>query len=272
LLLSAFGHFPVECVCTIVAVLVMAAFVLLITSGAGSSDKLTSAMAQLALRHGGTAQAAGWWTLPSARFTYGEAYVLVEIVSGGMFHGRALNVQMTFPDRDFACQAAWGYSPPPAGWTSISLAGTRLAADFSMASPRPAEMPRFLSTGVQVQLEKLGQMLHGSPMEMWISGGILMVRKTWTAEKFEPLDHFVRATLDLYDQALISRNLGIEFLSGPEAEQTGEGVCGICLEPCGHADVVYCRKCKTAHHRDCWEYNRICSRYACRGTEWSWRP
>lgn len=41
-----------------------------------------------------------------------------------------------------------------------------------------------------------------------------------------------------------------------------EGVCRVCGEALG-ATPVFCSRCKTAHHRDCWEYFGSCSIFAC---------
>jgi hypothetical protein len=37
-------------------------------------------------------------------------------------------------------------------------------------------------------------------------------------------------------------------------------VCGVAME----ASIVFCSRCRTPHHEECWAYNGMCSTYACR--------
>lgn len=66
----------------------------------------------------------------------------------------------------------------------------------------------------------------------------------------------------------IEESLGaVEFLG------TGSGtigiICGVCGEQAlgGEQDVVLCETCNAIHHRDCWEYNEGCARFACGGNK-----
>lgn len=47
--------------------------------------------------------------------------------------------------------------------------------------------------------------------------------------------------------------------------------CRVCGEPeCPEKDgrdIVYCAKCATPHHHDCWHYNKKCAIFGCEGTE-----
>lgn len=38
--------------------------------------------------------------------------------------------------------------------------------------------------------------------------------------------------------------------------------CQVCGDPL-YEPIVWCRKCHTPHHEDCWYYNRWCSTYGC---------
>jgi len=52
---------------------------------------------------------------------------------------------------------------------------------------------------------------------------------------------------------------GIQF---EVQETTREGVCQVCGQAMTER-IVHCRKCKTPHHRECWEYLRVCSTFGC---------
>jgi len=41
------------------------------------------------------------------------------------------------------------------------------------------------------------------------------------------------------------------------------GACQVCLEKMD-SRVVYCAKCRTPHHEECWSYMGMCSTYGCR--------
>jgi hypothetical protein len=73
---------------------------------------------------------------------------------------------------------------------------------------------------------------------------------------------FVRGILELYDQTLLSATEGIEFLDGQVAQPLDHVVCQVCGEEI-RDDLVFCRRCKTPHHRDCWLYAGRCSVFAC---------
>ena len=53
-------------------------------------------------------------------------------------------------------------------------------------------------------------------------------------------------------------NAAIESLS-----REGYGVCQVCHEKMD-SRVVYCGKCRTPHHEECWSYMGMCSTYGCR--------
>lgn len=47
--------------------------------------------------------------------------------------------------------------------------------------------------------------------------------------------------------------------------------CPVCLGPVS-SNVVFCRRCGTPHHRDCFRYAGRCSIYACRGRQYRRAP
>jgi hypothetical protein len=40
--------------------------------------------------------------------------------------------------------------------------------------------------------------------------------------------------------------------------------CHVCGASLGQGTVVYCSRCATPHHEDCWTYAQECSTFACR--------
>ncbi len=53
-------------------------------------------------------------------------------------------------------------------------------------------------------------------------------------------------------------------LSGIARASLAESQCQVCGASLGQGAVVYCRRCATPHHEECWTYATECSTFACR--------
>jgi hypothetical protein len=100
-----------------------------------------------------------------------------------------------------------------------------------------------------------------------VGHGTLLVKKLSLIKDYYRLQQYVQLAIDLYDQAVLTLGQGIEFVEQPEPPKATEVICQICGEPVT-SDMVLCRRCKTPHHRDCWQYYGACSTYGCRETRW----
>jgi hypothetical protein len=49
-----------------------------------------------------------------------------------------------------------------------------------------------------------------------------------------------------------------------ESENNNEQLCQVCGMELSAGPLVYCSKCKTPHHKDCWDYLGQCSTFACK--------
>lgn len=56
-----------------------------------------------------------------------------------------------------------------------------------------------------------------------------------------------------------------------EAEAQPAGACPVCGGTLADR-VVWCRRCATPHHRECWRFNRGCAAFACGSTAYAKRP
>ena len=72
----------------------------------------------------------------------------------------------------------------------------------------------------------------------------------------------VQLSLELHQLAVSTQGAGIEFVDEATAQPIDEAICQICGEDITR-EMVFCRRCKTPHHRDCWEYYGACSTYGC---------
>ena len=83
------------------------------------------------------------------------------------------------------------------------------------------------------------------------------------------LDDFVSLCSGLYNRVFLmwQKDSGIEIMDdGPEPE-AGPAVCQVCGAELKPDITVFCRRCRTPHHDDCWKYNEGCSTFACGETK-----
>ncbi len=74
-----------------------------------------------------------------------------------------------------------------------------------------------------------------------------------------------QGTMDIFDQLMLIDAEGLEFVNAQSATVIGEVRCPICSDEVMQ-DLVLCRRCKTPHCSECWEYNGKCATFACMET------
>lgn len=254
-----------ECLVVFIVCLLLIGIVAgVMMQSSGVSDRLNKGFFQLARRFNGTSRSGGWTTYPSARFRYGAGYAVLEM-GGSTFGGRYLDFQITYPDPELYCEVFPGrsYGQARTGLDDIEIGSAQFDADYTITGREGQALARLFTAGVQVQIEKLRHLFGSNEVYVYFGGGLLAIRKYYAGEKFEQLESFVSCALELYEQALLTREAGIEFSGNGEAEMTGESICGVCKDPCDE-DVVLCSRCKTPHHGECWVYNGGCSIFGCK--------
>ena len=127
-----------------------------------------------------------------------------------------------------------------------------------------------LNSQVQTAIFNLANYVPG--MHVRFSPRSLTVTSKGKITDFVRLIEFTRLCREFYDAAQGTLATGIEFVDN----SAGVGNGGMALKKgatdarcmvCGEAlesDVIYCRSCRTPHHRDCWSYSGGCSTYGCR--------
>jgi hypothetical protein len=53
-------------------------------------------------------------------------------------------------------------------------------------------------------------------------------------------------------------------ITSTERRPSAESVCQVCGASLAQGPVVFCRRCATPHHEECWTYARECSTFACK--------
>ncbi len=126
---------------------------------------------------------------------------------------------------------------------------------------------RLISPGVRWQIDQLARMKPEHELWVTIDRGWLTITRSGYLRQPEPLDDFVRYSLELFDQFLLTMSDDIDFHDDVIAtvEQTQCPVCSSDIE----GEMVLCVRCKTPHCHDCWMYNGKCGMYACNETRFA---
>lgn len=258
--------------CFVVFIGIIIAFALMFGLGSGGrirSARAYSAYQQLSQQRGGSYERSGWFGYPHVRFTYRGAYVDVHMTGYGPHRtrrGPLTQVTIQWPDFGFRCELMCPPLPQPfpaqeelsGCWTGVADFDNRYtirATDVHVATT-------LLNDTVRWQIEKLRMLTTSSYLHVEFSQGSLHVRKGRAIRQYMELNDLVERSLELYDQAMIACSKGIEFMGEESAQPLAEVKCRVCGEEIND-NLVYCRRCKTPHHRECWQYNGACSVFGC---------
>lgn len=235
-------------------------------------DVWNQAFAWVTRRFGGQLSLGGWFHQPQWRLHYGETFVrLTTYKVGGSRGARFVEFSAQFPDvpcrlEVFPTSADTTLLPIPADLPPASL-GDEFASAWTVLTTDEPEARRVLSQQVRFHLEQLRRTPEWADVYLSLHRpGWLTIRRKWTSTRPADMETFVELALGLVDQALLTRTSGIDFVDDGQVKVIDEARCLVCGEGL-LTDLVYCRRCKTPHHRECWEYSGGCSTYGCRETQ-----
>jgi len=234
------------------------------------SSRTNETYRRMAAQYGGRCSPGGWFGRPSLRFVRNGAYVLVDIYSTGGKHPRYYTqLHVSWPDPHLRLEVfpegIWSRVGRFFGMEDIQIGSRLFDEQYIIRGSDHQEVRAFLSEGVQWQIDKIRRLFGNNDVFVQVARGSLLIKKLSLIRRFEPLQEFLELSLELYEQALLTQHKGIEFVEEVIAEPLGETICQICGEDI-QAEMVYCRRCKTPHHRDCWQYYGACSTYGCQET------
>lgn len=138
-------------------------------------------------------------------------------------------------------------------------------SQYYVSSNSPSVAKRLLNPSVRWQIEQLRRHANDNELSISVFRGSLMVSKPGYIRQYQPLEDFVRFSLELFDLLMLVDAKGIEFLNVDQAAVVADVKCPICSEQI-MLDMVVCARCKTPHCQDCWEYNGQCATFACSET------
>ena len=236
------------------------------------SDNWNRSYIAIAKKYGGQCNPAGWFGRPSARFRYGEAHcflstVKTKVAGGGEF----TQLSISWPHTDLRLEIIprWRATKlwPLSGMSEV-ITGFEQFDERFLVRANDSELSRaFLSEGVRWQISRLCSFLASNDVYIMVNRGSLVVKKPSYIRTQQVLDDFVRFILELFDQAMLTRTVGIDFVQEPSSKVVDEIKCLVCGEEI-QSDLVTCIRCRTPHCKECWEYNGSCATYACGETRY----
>lgn len=252
-----------ECIfATIVLVAILVAFITQKQSSASGSNE---AYTRLAGRFGGKVSRGGWFRKPSVRFAWHGANVLVDVQkTGGTGGAHMTQVSISWPETNLRLEVfpagVWSRVTRFLGRDNMQIGSVAFDEQYVIHTDTPDTARRFLSTGVQWHIDRLCRLMGNGDIYVRVERGTITIRKRPFIRIYADLEQFVRLSLELYEQALLTHSAGISFIAGEMPD--GPVICKVCGDDLDH-EVVICRRCRTPHHRECWHYYGACSTYGC---------
>lgn len=229
------------------------------------ADGWNRAIQTVAKRYGGSCIPAGWFSHPSVRFHYGSTQALLNTYNAGR-GGQFTQIQIQWPDPDFRLEVFPNLGgiryKPFRGMYAIEIGAKEFDVLYSVRTDNETEARAFLTDGVRWQIDRLFHLLGSGDVYLAIHRGRLMIKKPSYIRRTADLEEFTQLSLELYDQAMLTRMVGIAFVQDDNVQVIKEAVCQICGDDIT-TDMVFCRRCKTPHHQECWQYYGSCAVYGC---------
>lgn len=175
-------------------------------------------------------------------------------------------LEMGFPDVDGQLLTIFGTSSTRSGTFSersnVQTDDDEFHSKFIVNSDSPQKASKLLSPAVRWKLIELERITGDGKLSLELQQDMLRITFNGWFNAGRPLLDFVQGSLEVFDQLMLHEAEGLEFLKQDQASIIGEVRCPICSDEV-MVDMVVCRRCKTPHCAECWEYNGKCATFAC---------
>ena len=222
---------------------------------------------RLAARFSGRHQAGGLLNRPAVMLRHGETTaVLRETTSRGPYKSNLTQIQIGLPDARISCDLITRKNAdlfrPNRHLSEVACGHEQFQRAVVLRTDRRSDVTALFSDAVCWHVQ---QLLDTADPRLYLKmhRGKMLIQKGILIRDFEILERFVSVSLGLYDQLMLTRAEGIEFVASDEISTLDKPKCTICGDTIV-ADMVFCRRCKTPHHGECWHYIGGCSIFACR--------
>lgn len=235
-------------------------------SSVSQRRRLNQTYSRLAEHYGGTFDAAGLFARPQLYFEHADAQVKIDIYSTGgknptyytQAHFRGLHPTTrceVYPER------MWSRIGKLIGMTDIVIGSPKFDDEYVVKGDDPAQISALLTPAVQQQIDQLRRLLGNDNIYVSFNANKLLVKKLSYIRDYSTLLKFTQLAAALYDLTA-SLPEGVLTIVKQTEPMEAEAICQICGDAITHQRVL-CRRCKTPHHLDCWEYYGACSTYGC---------
>jgi len=225
----------------------------------------THALQRVGERYNGTVSSTSALSHARLRFFYSTAPVTVRFRrKGGKFGGEQTEVRMATQLVGFKLEAVYLMGRSRFWWGGNGIEWTsgqeQFDQMFSVTTTNESAANELLTNGVRWQMQQLGRMSTAG-LYFSIHQGEMLVATPRMLIKRQPLDDFLRLSLELYDQLMLAKAVGIDFVENQTAviDEVKCPVCSVDIKE----QMVICVRCKTPHCHDCWLYNGSCATFAC---------
>jgi hypothetical protein len=229
------------------------------------------ALQQLGVRYRGRTDGLGRLAYPLLEFQHRSTKVRVRRYEADLAcPGPGTEVRIEWPDPEFRCEVLFqpvlARRPLRDPLPTLTIEAAPFPADYSVRGSDARQAAQVLNDNVRWQIEMLRRAHPRRSLSVSFERGHLSVRQSQVWDQFPDLLRFVQLSLELYDHALAAQSHGIHIVEDTAVHPLEEVRCRVCGEAIG-SDLVFCRRCKTPHHRDCWQYNGLCSVFGCGETQ-----
>lgn len=261
-----------ECLLTFLFLLLIFAVVTGTLAGAQTrSARRRRVYCHVAKRFAGKFLPGGLFGRPGIRFRYGDTRALYrEARANSPLSGRCAEMRIDWPNARTQIEL---YRDPdrihPAGFRThaVGISQREFETDYIINGRDDAETANLLSEGVRWQLNRLRLLADDDNLYLKIHHGRLTFQKPARLRREDDLGQFVQLVFELFDQAMLTQVVGIDFLDTDVAQPLEDVICKVCGDAIEY-EMVCCHRCKTPHHHDCWTYNGACSVYGCLETRY----
>ncbi|MBI4566108.1 MAG: hypothetical protein HY716_15590 [Planctomycetes bacterium] len=138
-------------------------------------------------------------------------------------------------------------------------------ARLAVASANAPFVREFLDPPTRAAIVDLRKLLANDHVHVSLSPARLMIRKKGILASHHELSLFARLSDQICDRVatLWQRANGIEIVEDAPARSDEIPTCRVCGHRVPPEGRVYCRRCRTPHHEDCWRFNEGCCIFAC---------
>lgn len=239
------------------------------------AQRLDDMYERVARRWGGKSLPGGFLGRPAITFYFAGAPAKVDIYSTGGKHPRYYTqIQFGWLDAELRCEIYpeqfYHGVGKLLGMQDLQIGSPEFDHRYLINGNSDDAIRRLLNGQVQRAIEDLRQFLGNDDIYVSIRAGRLLIKKRTLIRDEGTLERFIRLGTSLHEAASNTSTEGIEFVNADAREahlSLDSAICQVCGDDI-KLDAVFCRSCKTPHHRDCWQYYGSCSTYGCGQTNY----